>query len=57
MKTFLLLAFSLLIFTSNAQEKKTKPDYAKEGNIKATVINYKDDNSKSIINSTIIFLH
>ncbi len=35
------ITFSLISFTSNAQEKKQTVNYAKEGYVKATVINYK----------------
>jgi hypothetical protein len=37
----LFFAFTILVFITNAQEKKTATDYAKEGYVKATVINYK----------------
>ena len=40
---FLIFAFSLLTFTLNAQAKKQTINYAQEGYVKATVINYKVD--------------
>lgn len=40
---FLVFAFSLLTFNSFAQEKKQTTNYAKEGFVKATVINHKVD--------------
>lgn len=41
---YLLLTFSLSAFSLKAQEKKQKIDYAKEGYVKAVVIDYKVDN-------------
>src|SRR5438552_2934724 len=45
----LFFAFTLLVFTSNAQEKKTTPDHAKEGYVKETVIYYKFIRTKSFM--------
>jgi len=46
---FFIFAFSFLTFTLNAQEKKQTVNYAKEGYVKASIINYKVENCGFLI--------